>query len=368
MLTIAGFGFDTVSAGNAVVFNLGAAGVVTDATTTQLTVKLSTPPTSTGALTAVVTLTSFNVSSGAAVQVATVVEAPNVFGTSFRLAQSATMLTINGANFDPTAAENTVSFTVGWSGNDRPVGVVIAATSTQLNVSLSIPPTGRGPLAAQVTSFGGTSRRGEWVAYVVDPPSVTETSVTLAQTATILTIDGSSFVPWPYTPGNEVAFNLGAAGVVTDASSTQLTVKLSTQPTSTGALTAVVTSYGGSSGAPVKVAEIKPAPRIKKSSNRLHCWADWLVIEGSGFDPEPSGNSVFLNQPGSAGWVAAATDTLLLLRMTDISECEESCLSAVVTSFGGTSGDPVLVAETHCNHDWGKKSYGVCTNNNNVCN
>ena len=69
-VTIAGTGFNTTAAGNTVAFNLGAVGTVTAATASQLTVTLTTAPTSAGSLTAVVT--SYGGSSGAAVQVATV--------------------------------------------------------------------------------------------------------------------------------------------------------------------------------------------------------------------------------------------------------------------------------------------------------
>jgi hypothetical protein len=69
-VTINGFGFDTTPAHNTVVFNDGALGTVTAATATTLTVTFSTKPKSTGSLTAIVTTNS--VSSGAAVQIATV--------------------------------------------------------------------------------------------------------------------------------------------------------------------------------------------------------------------------------------------------------------------------------------------------------
>ena len=60
--------------------------------------------------------------------------------------------------------------------------------------------------------------------------------------------------------GNTVVLSNGAAGEVTAATATTLTVTLSTQPTSTGNLTAVVTSFGLSSGAPVVVAAVVAAP------------------------------------------------------------------------------------------------------------
>jgi hypothetical protein len=74
-ITLNGFGFDPTPVNNSVVFNRGAAGTVTSASATQLTVTFTTPPAE-GSLTAVVT--SNGVSSGTAVQVATVVPVVNV--------------------------------------------------------------------------------------------------------------------------------------------------------------------------------------------------------------------------------------------------------------------------------------------------
>jgi len=69
-LTIAGFGFDPTASRNTVVLSNGAIGTVTSATATSLVVTFSKKPTA-GAFTATVTTNS--VSSGTAVQVATVV-------------------------------------------------------------------------------------------------------------------------------------------------------------------------------------------------------------------------------------------------------------------------------------------------------
>src|SRR6185295_2055393 len=72
-MTINGFGFDPTAANNTVVLDDGAVGTVTTATATSLTVTFSTRPTTAGNLTAVVTTNSL--STGAAVQVATVAPA-----------------------------------------------------------------------------------------------------------------------------------------------------------------------------------------------------------------------------------------------------------------------------------------------------
>jgi hypothetical protein len=80
---------------------------------------------------------------------------------------------------------------------------------------------------------------------------VTANTAPIDNRATIV-INGFGFASTPSS--NTVAFNLGAAGTVTAASATQMTVTFTTQPTTPGVLTAIVTSNGVSSGAAVQVA------------------------------------------------------------------------------------------------------------------
>ena len=92
------------------------------------------------------------------------------------------------------------------------------------------------------------------VTVVPPPPTVNPSNASLAINATTLTIDGTGF---DTTAGNNtVRFNLGAAGTVTSATATQLTVNLTTPPSTTGSLTAVVTTNGQSSGSDVQVATV----------------------------------------------------------------------------------------------------------------
>ena len=75
---------------------------------------LSTPPTSAGPLTAVVTT---NGASSGPVQVAT--PSPVVTSSTASLASDATTLTIGGHGFDPTAGNDSVTFS---DGSTTPVG------------------------------------------------------------------------------------------------------------------------------------------------------------------------------------------------------------------------------------------------------
>ncbi len=120
-LTIKGFGFSTTASSDKVTFSGGATGTVTTATATTLTVT-SLKGLIGGKLLASVSVSG--TSSGAAVQVATVV--PMVTKSTTSLAPSATTLTINGFGFDPTAAHDTVVFSNGVTGT------VSTATNNQL--------------------------------------------------------------------------------------------------------------------------------------------------------------------------------------------------------------------------------------------
>ena len=157
-VTIAGTNFNSAAPGNnTVVFSDGAAGTVTAATLTQLTVTFSTTPVTAGPLTAIVTTPSG--SNGSAVQVATVI--PVVTSSTVGIASTGTTLTISGCGFDPTAGNNTVVL------SDGAVGTVTAATSTTLTVTLGTLPAGSGPITAIVTTNGQASGSAVQVGTVV---------------------------------------------------------------------------------------------------------------------------------------------------------------------------------------------------------
>lgn len=90
--------------------------------------------------------------------------APVVTSSTAVLPGNATTLTINGANFDPVAANNTVVLSNGA------VGTVTAATATSLTVTISTPPTSSGALTAIVTTNGVSSGAAVQVATVPPPP------------------------------------------------------------------------------------------------------------------------------------------------------------------------------------------------------
>jgi hypothetical protein len=181
------------------------------------------------------------------------VAAPTVTPSYAALGQNAATMTITGTGFvagKPSAHQ--VTFQNGV------VGTVTAATASRLTVTFLTPPTWTGPLEAIVMSVGGTSGFWKQVATIVEAPTVTAITAELLNSATTMTIMGNGFNAT--TPSaNNVAFNLGVVGSVTAATATRLTVTFSTQPISSGPLTAIVTSFGGTSGVATQVATVVSA-------------------------------------------------------------------------------------------------------------
>src|SRR5207244_3521612 len=138
-------------------------------------------PTTAGNLTAIVTTNS--VSSGLAVQVATVI--PVVTSDTSNLAADATTLIINGFGFDTTAGNNTVVLDSGMAGT------VNTATDTTLTVTITTPATSAGNVTAVVTTNSGSSGAAVQVATVI--PMVTSSTASLAANAATITINGSGF-------------------------------------------------------------------------------------------------------------------------------------------------------------------------------
>ena len=163
-MTITGADFDPIVANDTVTFDNGVTGTVIAATQSVLVVSsltgLSSVPVGTS-LYASVTVAS---SSSGAAQVATVGEAasPSVTLSTASIAGSATTLTINGTNFDPSPAGDTVTFNLGVTG------IVTAATATQLTIALTSAPIFLGSLTAVVSAYGITSAAPVQVATILN--------------------------------------------------------------------------------------------------------------------------------------------------------------------------------------------------------
>jgi hypothetical protein len=331
---INGTGFIALNTSNSVVVTDTVSGksitvTPTVATATSLTVSLKTIGTLTGGdhLTAVVTVINVNNSenSGAPVQVATI--APVV--TASKVTSGATTLTIQGFGFDPNIANDSVTFT---NNGTTTGGTVTAATAT----SLTVTPTGPltvGTLSAVVTVNSASSGTAVQVATVV--PVVTQNTAVLA-TAGFVVINGLHFDPT--IAQNKVVFSNGAVGTVTASTTTSLTVTFKVKPTGTGALTAVVTVDGVSSGTAVQVASL--APVVTMSTAKLPAGAKSIVINGANFDPNHAQNTVVFSS--GTGIVTAWSQTSITV--TFLVMPKAGPLTVVVTSRHVSSGAPVQVA------------------------
>ncbi len=147
--------------------------------------------------------------------------------------------TDSGATWTPLGSGNRIGTTSDW----------------QLS-GLSL--TGPGQLRARGRTTGGylTGSFGlveASTSFNFPPPIVTPSTANLLTTATTLTITGTNFSPLPGQ--NTVAFTPAGTGLVTASTTTTLTVTSLTGHT-LGALNAVVTTNGFSSGAPVQVATV----------------------------------------------------------------------------------------------------------------
>jgi hypothetical protein len=122
-----------------------------------------------------------------------------------------------------------------------------------------------GAKAIRAVGLTGYGRNGDiwhglivWTPGRVAAPTVSVNAASLAQNIDTCTIKGTGFLAGkPYL--HQVTFNNGAVGTVTAATATTLTVKFTKQATSTGPLTAIVTSVGGTSGVAKQVATLVSA-------------------------------------------------------------------------------------------------------------
>jgi len=258
---------------------------------------------------------------------------PVVFSSGSSLAVTAERITIEGTGFDRRPGRNTVTFDGGATGT------VVSATSRQLVVQFRQKLTGPGTLSAVVTTNGRSSGAPVAVARVVQPPHLTaDPAASLSRTATRLTIKGSGFDQTNCT--NRVWLSGGATGRVTAATDTTLTLAVRNVPRVGATLRAVVTSFGGNSGAAVAVATVGQKATVTPSTQRILWNAETIQIQGSHFSPDAT---VTFNN-GAVGIVREATSTSSLLDVAFTTPPAAGPLMAVVTAFGGSSGRPVRVA------------------------
>ena len=214
---------------------------------------------------------------------------PTVTPSTSNLAINATTLTITGAGFSTTAADNTVAFSSG-------TGTVTSATATQLTVTFNTAPD-LGTLDAVVTTNGIGSGSEVPVANIVEVPSINSISPAAGPSAggTTITIAGLSFVNvTAVTIGGIAATNVS----VNDGPLNAKYITATTPAGAPGAANVIVTNADGSSSITAIAkfnytagAFVKPAVRFSPAFPRA------LSINGPGSTVTNSASfSVTFNQ------------------------------------------------------------------------
>jgi len=203
IVTINGTNFSATLANNSVTFN-GTPATVTSAATTKL---VATVPA--GATTGPISVTVAGQTGSSANTFVVVVPAPTISSFTPNSGPVGTLVTVNGGNFAPSIAGNTISF------NGVPASVV-SATPTQLTTTV---PEGATTGPIQVATGGQTAISGN--NYVVSAPtlSIVGFSPLTGRIGTIVTITGVGFSTSPTS--NLVSFN-GTAATVTSATAMQI--------------------------------------------------------------------------------------------------------------------------------------------------
>src|SRR5262249_11294343 len=125
-------------------------------------------------------------------------------------------VTITGTNFNTTAASNTVKF----GGSSGTAATVTAATATSLTVTVPAGVTSNPAPVYVSNSYGNVTGAG----FTINAPPITSFTPVKQVTGSSITITGTNFQTTP--AANTVLFtgSGGAAGAVTAATTTSLTV------------------------------------------------------------------------------------------------------------------------------------------------
>ncbi len=222
---------------------------------------------------------------------------PTISGFSPASGAPGNTVTITGTNFDPTPANDTVTF-------NGTTATVQSATATQLAVTVPNGATS-GPISVTLTTSGQTATSGS--SFTVLPPvTITGFSPANGLPGDLVTITGTNFDP---NPANDtVRFN-GITATVQNASTTQLVVTVPASA-STGPITVSLPLTGQSAGS-VSNFIVGASPAITSFSPTSGVPGDTVTIAGSNFDPTPANNTVRFN--GITATVQSATATQLVV-------------------------------------------------------
>ncbi|WP_198145010.1 IPT/TIG domain-containing protein [Microscilla marina] len=285
LVIIKGANFNPVAANNTVKFN-GKTATVNAASATELQVSVPVGAT-TGKIT--VTANGETITSATNFTVVLSANAPRITSFTPTSGPEGTNVTINGANFSATAANNTVKF-------NGKTATVTAATTTALQVKV---PTGAttGKITVEVNDETAVSTNN-----FILPPTITSFTPARGLVGTNMIIRGKNFSTT--AANNTVKFN-GKAATVISSTTTALQVKVPTGAT-TGKVSVEVNGKTATSATDFTV--IFP-PTITSFTPDKGAIRSKVTIKGAHFSPTAANNTVKLN--GKTAIVTAATPTEL---------------------------------------------------------
>ena len=171
----------------------------------------------------------------------------NNFITSGTLS-GATTVTSQQLNLGPLQNNGGPTFTIALGAGSVAIGAGNATISNAAPINgLDQRGVTRSSTAPSVGAYEG----------IATAPTVTLNTANLASNAATLTIAGTGFNT--IAAYNSVTLSSGT-GTVTSATATQLSITFTTLPSAVGSLTAIITSFGSTSGNPVQVGTIVAAP------------------------------------------------------------------------------------------------------------
>lgn len=244
-------------------------------------------------------------------------------------------LTFTTTSLPPTAPTATYNQTISTSGGSGAITFAIVNGTLPSGLSLN---SGTGAITGTPTAPGGnaifTVRATDvlgnvaYQGYQLGVLTITPSTQTLAANAPTLVIRGAGFDP---SGTNTVALSSGT-GTVTVNSPTQLTVTLTSQPT-TGVLNATVTVNGVAS-TQQQVANLvaSSTPTITASTNNLAANATTLVITGNGFDTSLGATNVVALSSGTVQSVTV--NSAMQLTVSVAGPFTAGSLTATVTTDG----------------------------------
>ncbi|MGV3523868.1 MAG: beta strand repeat-containing protein [Candidatus Sericytochromatia bacterium] len=315
-LVITGTGFSSTEEDNTVFFGSTEA-TVTDATATSLTVTVPANLVGTQNLSVEVDNQSsadygFNI-------------VPNLTGLSAANGVPGGSLTLTGTGFSTTEEDNTVYF-------GSTAATVTNATATSLTVNI---PNVAGSQPVSVEVAGETSNTQPFASTPgITSLQISSVSVTRASAGDSLVITGSGFSSTLLS--NTVSFG-ATQGLVTNATSTSLTVTVPEAPAGSANVTVTV---GTQTSAPVTFS-LEPSLTSlstaagEQDDKAILLRGQTLTITGTNFDPTPGNNLVSFSHPSiTTASVAASTATA-------------TQLTVVIPDGVNVPGDVTVAVTTH---------------------